>query len=65
MEAIVEAISTMDDEGLRHVQEAMGRRRRKLEQSSVLERRAYGTGLLQLEYRANPKTGTRRGPYSG
>ena len=26
-------------------------------------RRNHGSGILQLEYRANPKTGTQRGPY--
>ncbi len=34
-----------------------------VKQSSVVERRIHGRGILQLEYRANPKTGTRRGPY--
>jgi hypothetical protein len=31
--------------------------------STVLERRSFGSGVLQLEYRTNPKTGTQRGPY--
>ncbi|MDP9488466.1 MAG: hypothetical protein M3Q49_22230 [Actinomycetota bacterium] len=35
----------------------------EVRQSGVVERHPYGAGLLQLEYRANPKTGTRRGPY--
>jgi hypothetical protein len=29
----------------------------------VVERRSYASGILQLELRANPKTGTQRGPY--
>jgi hypothetical protein len=32
-------------------------------QSSVEEYVPYRDGYLQLEYRTNPKTGTRRGPY--
>ena len=33
------------------------------EQSTVEEYVPYRDGYLQLEYRTNPKTGTRRGPY--
>jgi hypothetical protein len=35
----------------------------KTTQSPVERYVPYGDGYLQLEYRVNPKTGTRRGPY--
>jgi hypothetical protein len=38
-------------------------RREQLKQSTVAERRNCGRGILQLEYRHNPRTGTQRGPY--
>jgi hypothetical protein len=61
---IVVAISRLNGPELERVREAVERRREQLvKQSSVVERRNYGRGILQLEYRANLKTGTRRGPY--
>src|SRR5215218_5740939 len=50
---------------LDYVRELERRRAQLIKQSSVVERRNHGKGILQLEYRANPKTGTQRGPYSG
>jgi hypothetical protein len=45
------------------LREALERRRERLKQSTVLQRRSYGSGILQLELRANSKTATTRGPY--
>ena len=61
--SILEAISQMSGPELQRVREAVERRRERLKQSTVLERRSYGSGILQLELRANPKTATTRGPY--
>jgi hypothetical protein len=63
LSAIIEAISNMGGPELERVREAVERRRKTLAQSTVIERRSYGSGILQLEYRINPKTGTQRGPY--
>jgi hypothetical protein len=63
LDAILEAISKLSGPDLEHVREALDSRRQRLAQSTVVERRSYGSGVLQLEYRANPKTGTQRGPY--
>ena len=61
---IVAAISRLNGPDLERVRKAVERRRQQLvKQSTVVERRNHGRGILQLEYRANPKTGTRRGPY--
>jgi hypothetical protein len=60
---IAAAISDFGGAELRRVREAVERRRDELKQSSVVERPNHGSGILQLEYRSNPKTGTRRGPY--
>lgn len=61
--AILAAISTMSGPELKQVREAVERRRETLAQSNLVERRSFGSGILQLEYRTNPKTGTTRGPY--
>jgi hypothetical protein len=63
LNAIVQAISKMSGPELESVREAVDSRRDRLAQSTVVQRRNYGSGVLQLEYRANPKTGTTRGPY--
>lgn len=63
LDAILEAIGRMTGAELEQVREAVEARREEQAQSNVVERRDYGHGLLQLEYRANPKTGARRGPY--
>ena len=65
--AIVARVETMDDEELDRLQAAIGRRRRVLAgdevlptagaSSTVVERRAYGSGVLQLEKRGES------GPY--
>jgi len=63
LDSIVEAISAMSGPELERIREAVNSRRERLAQSTVVERRSYGSGVLQLELRANPKTGTQRGPY--
>ena len=65
--ALVERVETMDNEELDRLQAAIGRRRRVLAgdevlptggaSSTVVERRAYGSGVLQLEKRGES------GPY--
>jgi hypothetical protein len=61
---IVRAIFTLSGPELNSVRKALEQRREQLlKQSTVAQRRNYGRGILQLEYRANPKTGTQRGPY--
>jgi hypothetical protein len=61
---IVRAISTLSGPELNSVRKALEQRREQLlKQSTVARRRNHGRGILQLEYRANPKTGTQRGPY--
>ncbi len=63
LDSILEAISAMSGPELERLREAVDSRRERLAQSTVVERRSYGSGVLQLELRANPKTGTTRGPY--
>lgn len=60
---IIEAFSHLSGPELERVRAALEHRRYELKQSSVIERRNHGSGILQLEYRTNPKTGTKRGPY--
>jgi hypothetical protein len=63
IEDIIASIEQMDPQDLERVQDALDRKRQRVNASSVVERRDYGNGILQLEYRANPKTGKQRGPY--
>jgi hypothetical protein len=60
---IIEAISQLSGPELECVRAELEHRRDELKQSSVIERRNHGSGILQLEYRTNSKTGTKRGPY--
>jgi hypothetical protein len=60
---ILTAISTMSGPELEQIRQAVERRRETLAQSTLVERRSFANGILQLEYRTNPKTGTKRGPY--
>ena len=61
---IVAAIAHLSGPDLERVRKAVELRGEKLiKQSTVVERRNHGRGILQLEYRSNPKTGTRWGPY--
>jgi len=65
--ALIERIDAMDSEELTQLQAAIDRRRRRLagdkveptagSSSTVVERRAYGSGVLQLEKRGES------GPY--
>jgi hypothetical protein len=61
--AIIEAIGGMEAADLDRVQAAISARRGGIKTSTVLERRPYRDGVLQLEMRRNPSTGTERGPY--
>lgn len=63
IEDIIASIDRMNSDNLDRLQEALDRKRQRVSASSVVERRDYGNGILQLEYRANPKTGKQRGPY--
>jgi hypothetical protein len=60
---IIDVISNLSGPELDRIRKALEHRREQLKQSTVAERRNHGSGILQLEYRANPKTGTQRGPY--
>ena len=67
LDALIDSIAEMDEQELDRVQAAIDRRRGASRQSTVLERREYRNGLLQLEGRAyrRKKDGelTERGPY--
>ena len=53
----------MNGPELERIREAVECWRETLAQSTVVERLSFGSGILQLEYRTNPKTGTQMGPY--
>ena len=67
VDRLISAVERLDAGELRRLQEAVDRRRGALKQSTVLERRDYRNGVLQLEGRAyrRKKDGqlTERGPY--
>ena len=67
VDALIDSIAEMDEQELDRAQAAIDRRRGGSKQSTVLERREYQNGLLQLEGRAyrRKKDGelTERGPY--
>jgi len=70
MEILISHIQQMNAEQLDHLQEAIDRRRQQIGDrplSTVVERRDYQNGVLQLEKRAyrRKKDGelTQRGPY--
>src|SRR3712207_1082828 len=69
MDAIISLINQANAQQLHHLQEAIDRRRQQIGDgplSSVVERRDYQNGVLQLEKRAyRRKDGglTERGPY--
>ena len=69
-DGIIDSIAEMDQQDLDRIQDAIDRQRGggpKKKQSTVLERRDYCNGILQLESRAyqRKKDGelTERGPY--
>jgi len=66
-DSIIASIAEMDEQELDRLQAAIDRRRGGSKQSTVLERREYRNGVLQLEGRAyrRKKDGelTERGPY--
>ena len=67
VDALIDSIAEMDEQELDRIQAAIDRRRGGSRQSTVLERREYLNGLLQLEGRAyrRKKDGElrERGPY--
>jgi hypothetical protein len=67
LDALIASIAEMDEQELDRVQAAIDHRRGGSRQSTVLERREYRNGLLQLEGRAyrRKKDGelTETGPY--
>ncbi len=63
VEEILLAIAELGDEDLRRVRDAAAARLRGTSGSEVLERRPYGSGLLQLETKIYPGTGRSHGPY--
>ena len=67
LDALIDRIAEMDEQELDRLQAAIDNRRGESRQSTVLERREYRNGLLQLEGRAyrRKKDGelTERGPY--
>jgi hypothetical protein len=67
VDALIDSIAEMDKQELDCIQAAIDQRRGESKQSTVLERREYRNGLLQLEGRAyrRKKDGelTERGPY--
>ena len=63
LDSIIATVGGMDAGELGRLAAAVDRRREDLATSAVLERRPHGSGVLQLETRRNPKTGSERGPY--
>ena len=63
LDGMIAAVAGMDPGDLGRLAAAVDRRRAELATSRVAERRPYGSGVLQLEVRRNPRTGTERGPY--
>jgi len=67
LDTLIGSIAKMDEQELDRVQAAIDHRRGSSKQSTVLERREYRNGLLQLEGRAyrRKKDGElrERGPY--
>ena len=52
VDALIDSIAQMDEQELDHLQAAIDNRRGGSRQSTVLERREYRNGILQLESRA-------------
>ena len=67
VDALIDSIAEMDEQELDRLQAAIDNRRAGSRQSTVLARREYRNGILQLEGRAyrRKKDGelTERGPY--
>ncbi|MDP9440460.1 MAG: hypothetical protein M3P49_17265 [Actinomycetota bacterium] len=63
VEAVLRALGDLGNEDLLRVRDAANERLGLLRESSVLERRAHGAGVLQLEMRTYAGTGRQRGPY--
>ena len=63
LDEIIASLDRLDPTDLDRLQAAIDSKRQRVSASSVVERRNHLDGILQLEYRTNPKTGKRRGPY--
>ena len=63
LENMIATVAGLGTAELGRLAAAVDRRRAELATSRVSERRPYGGGVLQLETRRNPRTGTERGPY--
>ena len=61
LDEIIASLDHLDPTGLDRLQAAIEGKRQRV--STVVERRNHLDGILQLEYRTNPKTGKQRGPY--
>ncbi len=61
--AIISALDHLDSSDLDRLQAAIDGKRQSVNVSTIVERRDHLDGILQLEYRANPKTRKQRGPY--
>src|SRR5215213_5250049 len=60
---IIASLDQLDRTDLDRLQAAIDSKRQQVSASTVVERRNHLDGILQLEYRTNPKTGKQRGPY--
>jgi hypothetical protein len=63
LDELIASLDHLDPTDLDSLQAAIDSKRHKVSVSSVVKRRNHLDGILQLEYRTNPKTGTQRGPY--
>jgi len=63
LDEIIASLDQLDSTDLDRLQAAIDSKRQQVSASSVVERRGYLDGILQLEYRTNLKTGKQRGPY--
>lgn len=63
LDSLLARISTLSRPELDRVHEAVTERRKELAVSGVIERRGYGGGILQLEWRADKAGNKRHGPY--
>ena len=63
LDEIIASLDHLDPTDLDRLQAAIDSKRQQNSVSSVVERRNHLDGILQFEYRTNPKTGKQRGPY--
>ncbi len=63
IDELIASLDHLSPADLDRLQAAIDAKRQHVSTSSVVERRNHLDGILQLEYRTNPKTGKQRGPY--